>query len=367
MKRVLKYFVVMFVLVAFIQKPVFAQPTSEQVQSQKEQLQADKNELKKAQGNRFEVEQKIENLDNEIEEVMNQIAKNKNQILKVQEDIKANEKQYKQAEEDMKNEQDVFNKRVRAMYINGVAAYLQVLVEANGFSDFISRVEAVRSIMQLDKKITENIKEKQEQLNAAKQNLNKKNQELVSLNDENSKKLSKLKSDKSDQSKLIDEAQRQERLYASAVNESQAKLNETMKQIESIRNATPKYTPSRGAVSVSSNAVVAYASNFLGTPYLWGGTTPSGFDCSGFTQYVYRHFGISLGRTTYDQIKDGYAVSRDQLQPGDLVFYGKGGSPSHMGIYIGNGMYIHAPRTGDVIKISSYDRSDYITARRVMR
>ncbi|MBV4419305.1 C40 family peptidase [Clostridium tyrobutyricum] len=150
------------------------------------------------------------------------------------------------------------------------------------------------------------------------------------------------------------------------LDDSQAKLNETLKQIEAIRKATPKYTPSRGAVPVSSNAVVAYASNFLGTPYLWGGTTPAGFDCSGFTQYVYRHFGINLGRTTYNQIKDGYAVSRDELQPGDLVFYGQGGSPSHMGIYIGNGMYIHAPRTGDVVKISPYNRSDYITARRVM-
>jgi cell wall-associated NlpC family hydrolase len=367
MKRVLKYLVLMFILAAFIPKPVFAEPTSEQVQSQREELQADKNELKKAQDIRFQIEQKIENLDNSIEKIIEQIQTNKNQMLKVQEDIKVNEKQYKQAEEDLKNEQEVFNKRVRAMYINGVGAYLQVLVQAQGFSDFISRVEAVRSIMKLDKKITESIKLKQEQLNTTKQALNKKNQELVTLNAENNKKIDKLKLDKSDQSKLIEEAKRQERLYASAVNESQTKLNETMKQIETIRKATPKYTPSRGAVSVSSNAVVAYASNFLGTPYLWGGTTPAGFDCSGFTQYVYRHFGISLGRTTYDQINDGYAVSRDQLQSGDLVFYGKGGSPSHMGIYIGNGMYMHAPRTGDVIKISPYDRADYITARRVMR
>lgn len=100
---------------------------------------------------------------------------------------------------------------------------------------------------------------------------------------------------------------------------------------------------------------------------MWGGTTPEGFDCSGFTQYVYKHFGISIGRTTKDQIYDGVGVSRDQLQSGDLVFYGKNGIPSHMGIYLGNGMYIHAPRTGDVIKISPYGRADYITARRIIR
>lgn len=105
---------------------------------------------------------------------------------------------------------------------------------------------------------------------------------------------------------------------------------------------------------ISNDNVVAYASNFLGTPYLWGGTTPSVFDCSGFTQYVYRHFGISVGRTTYDQITDGVGVSRDQLQPGDLVFFGKNGNPTHMGMYVGNGAMIHAPHTGDVVKISPY-------------
>ena len=70
----------------------------------------------------------------------------------------------------------------------------------------------------------------------------------------------------------------------------------------------PKITPSRGNVSLPQNSVIAYAYNFLGTPYSWGGTSPStGFDCSGFTQYVYRHFGISIGRSTTDQINDGIA------------------------------------------------------------
>ena len=116
---------------------------------------------------------------------------------------------------------------------------------------------------------------------------------------------------------------------------------------------------------ISDNNVIAYATNFLGTPYLWGGTSPStGFDCSGFTQYVYAHFGIRIGRTTYDQIKDGVSVARSALQPGDLLFYGTNG-PTHMGMYVGNDTYIHAPRTGDVIKISSINRRDYITARRV--
>ncbi len=180
-----------------------------------------------------------------------------------------------------------------------------------------------------------------------------------------------------EQKTLIEEARQQERLLSAqeASQESEElRLAETALATEN----PPIERPSRGGAvkeetkevevppSASSNAVIAYASKFLGTPYLWGGTTPAGFDCSGFTQYVYRHFGVSLGRTTKNQIKDGVAVSRDKLQPGDLVFYGQNGIPSHMGIYIGNGKYIHAPQTGEVVKVSSYERKDYITARRVL-
>ncbi|MBU5484279.1 C40 family peptidase [Clostridium sp. MSJ-11] len=367
MRRALKYFMMMFIVIAVSNKPVLAAPTSDQIQTQREQLEADKSNLKKAQEKRFEIEQKIENLDVQIEDTMHEIDKNKKQMDKVQENIKVTEEELKQTEEELKNEKEIFSKRMRAIYINGTDGYLEILFESNGFSDFISRVENIKSIIELDKKIMENIKLKEVQLNNKKEELNKQNDKLLALNNENSKKLDKLKISKNEQDELIKEVERQEGLYASVVDESQSKLNETLRQIQQIRNSTPKYTPSRGAAPMSGNNVVAYASNFLGTPYSWGGTTPAGFDCSGFTQYVYKHFGISLGRTTYDQIKNGYGVSREELQPGDLVFYGKGGNPTHMGIYVGNGMYIHSPRTGDVVKISSYDRSDYITARRVMR
>lgn len=126
---------------------------------------------------------------------------------------------------------------------------------------------------------------------------------------------------------------------------------------------------SRGSASNSSsggNSLVNSAKKYLGTPYVWGGTSPDGFDCSGLMQYVYKQNGINIGRTTYDQIKEGRAVSRDQLQPGDLVFFGTSSDPHHVGMYIGDGQYLHAPRTGDVVKISSLSsRSDYLTARRM--
>lgn len=102
------------------------------------------------------------------------------------------------------------------------------------------------------------------------------------------------------------------------------------------------------------------ASNYLGVPYLWGGTTPAGFDCSGFVQYVCRENGISIPRVADDQLHGpGTYVTRNQLEPGDLVFFGSGDYASHVGMYVGDGMMIHAPSTGKVIQYTSIDSSYY--------
>jgi cell wall-associated NlpC family hydrolase len=100
---------------------------------------------------------------------------------------------------------------------------------------------------------------------------------------------------------------------------------------------------------------VALAYQFLGIPYVWGGATPAGFDCSGLTMYVYRQLGIKLGHYTGFQYYEGRRVSRDQLEPGDLVFFhaNSAGVPQHEGMYIGSGAFIHAPHTGDVVRVSS--------------
>ena len=127
-------------------------------------------------------------------------------------------------------------------------------------------------------------------------------------------------------------------------------------------------TASRGAIS-KGNEVVNYASKFLGKPYVYGATGPNAFDCSGLTQYVYNKFGISLSRTTYTQVEEGTKVKRSDLKAGDLVFFNTEGSISHVGIYIGDGEFIHAPRTGKPVMVSSlsdgYYSEKYATARRI--
>ena len=117
------------------------------------------------------------------------------------------------------------------------------------------------------------------------------------------------------------------------------------------------------------SAVVDSARKYLGTPYVWGGTSPSGFDCSGFVQYVLAENGKSVPRTTQEQFAGGQAVDKSNLQAGDLVFYNWqcGTDATHVGIYEGNGKMIHAPHSGDVVKevdFNSYGQNAYLGARR---
>jgi cell wall-associated NlpC family hydrolase len=123
---------------------------------------------------------------------------------------------------------------------------------------------------------------------------------------------------------------------------------------------------SHGGANPRVNQVVKLAKSYLGTPYVWGGSRPGGFDCSGLLQYTWARRGVHIPRTTYDQWRTGRAVGKGQLRPGDAVFFEAGSKgPGHVGMYIGNGRFIEAPHTGAVVRISKLaGRPDYVGARR---
>lgn len=130
-----------------------------------------------------------------------------------------------------------------------------------------------------------------------------------------------------------------------------------------------KNTNTYVASNPKGQALIDEAAKYLGTPYVWGGTSPSGFDCSGFMQYVCSKNGIRINRVADDQMKNGTPVSKSQLEPGDLVFFGSGSYANHVGMYVGDGMMIHSPSTGKSIMYTDittgYYESRYIGARRV--
>ncbi len=156
---------------------------------------------------------------------------------------------------------------------------------------------------------------------------------------------------------------RSENINRENANSSETQNNKT----ESTEKETPapSKTTSEGSSSSTGSAVVAYAKQFLGCKYVYGGMSPSGFDCSGFTSYVYKHFGYSLNRTSSGQRSNGVAVSKSNLQAGDILCFN-----GHVGLYIGGGSFIHAANPSKGVIISSLSESyyakNYITARRIL-
>jgi cell wall-associated NlpC family hydrolase len=127
----------------------------------------------------------------------------------------------------------------------------------------------------------------------------------------------------------------------------------------------PTTTPTVVPVSGGHPEAASIALKYLGIPYQWGGASPgTGFDCSGLVMYVFAQLGVQLPHFAAGQYGYGSPVSRDQLQPGDLVFFD---GLSHVGIYIGNGQMVHAPQTGDVVKITAISDfgNRYVGARRI--
>lgn len=155
--------------------------------------------------------------------------------------------------------------------------------------------------------------------------------------------------------------------YADEISEQT--LNPLEVWHDDLTQFTKNVVPTSALISETQvyEQVVSIAKQYLGIPYVWGGETPDGFDCSGLVQYVYGQLRINLSRTTYTQVGEGIDVSREGLKQGDLVFFKKGEDIHHVGIYIGNGQFIHAPQSGEVVKISNLsDRNDYYTARRII-
>jgi cell wall-associated NlpC family hydrolase len=163
-----------------------------------------------------------------------------------------------------------------------------------------------------------------------------------------------------------EERARQERLQ----REAEERLLAEQREAQAV-DAPPAPVPDPNGIAIAPPAVyvgvAGIAMQYLGIPYQWGGASPeTGFDCSGFVMYVYAQVGVSLPHHTVAQYGLGVPVSRDQLQPGDLVFFDGLG---HNGIYIGDGLFVHSPHTGDVVKISSiYDSwyaATWVGARRL--
>jgi cell wall-associated NlpC family hydrolase len=227
-----------------------------------------------------------------------------------------------------------------------------ILFQATSLQDMIDRIEAAQRISDHDSQVVGEVKNLGDQVAAREVSLEKiqtKQRELVgSIASEKSSIVQKIadrkayvKSVKNEIASLIAEQQRQAALAAQRARQIVATY--------------PAVTPVvvNGPPAPSSQvgtSVVQYAMQELGKPYVWGAAGPDAFDCSGLVTWAFAQVGINLPHYSFDQMNGGVAVSYNDLQPGDLVFFYGG---SHVGIYIGGGQFIHAPHTGTVVQVNS--------------
>jgi peptidoglycan DL-endopeptidase CwlO len=326
----------------------------------------------------------VQQLDASLERVIQAYDLATVKLNRVRADLKANQAQLRVAKQSLGRAQAALSARLVSLYTSdGQSDSLEVLLGASSLDDLVSRFNTANRISAQDTQVLAQVAHFDKEVKAREVRLKHATAEAAALVRERASERASIQGQLSARRALLSsirgqiahlqaqEAARQAELR----RELQARIAAQQQQAPAVAlSSTVAPGPSSsstGSVSVgpapppTHSSVVAIAEQYLGVPYRWGGASPSGFDCSGLVMYVFAQVGVSLPHSSYAQYGMGSPVSRDQLQPGDLVFFDGLG---HVGIYVGGGSFIHAPHTGDVVKISSmtgWYASTYVGARRV--
>lgn len=275
--------------------------------------------------------------------------------------------------------------RLVALYQGDDASVLEVMLGSTSLQDLLDRVDTISRVSDQDVRIIGEIRRYRHEIKVRERRLAQARAEQEQVVAERAARRRDIESQLAERRRLLSsikseierikaqEAERQKRLQAQAAQrlqeQQQQQQQEQQQQVSAPAGSTSSPAPDGASVSspppATNGGVVGIAMQYLGVPYVWGGASPSGFDCSGLIMYVYAQVGISLPHNAAMQYGYGSPVSRDQLAPGDLVFFDGLG---HNGIYIGGNQFIHAPHTGDVVKISSitgWYASTFVGARRL--
>lgn len=368
MNRIGKTLVTTVVISSLFVTPVLAAPSTTELENKK-----------------ASATEEAESLQEQLTELLTKIGKMEEKLIETGEKIIQAEEDLKEAEEKAEEQYDSMKLRIKYMYENGELSSLETLVSAEDFSDLVNKAEYIQSVHTYDRQKLEELEETEAEIKELKETLEseqKKQQEMQQEYEQEEENLNATLTEKKAEIADFDEqiaaaaeaaaqeaAQREEEEAAEQEdnggneNGQQAAADNGTSSDNSSGNASSGNGSSSGNNSSSGNgsssgnsssgntsvaqAIVNAAYSQLGVPYVYGGSTPGvAFDCSGLVQYCHSVAGISLPRTSYEQGGCGVAVT--DPQPGDIVCYG-----SHVGIYIGGGMMIHAPKPGDVVKVAS--------------
>ncbi len=297
-------------------------------------------------------------------------------LQKIEGDLRENRKQLTLARANLKVAQKSLAARLVTAYTSTQDnSTLSLLLGSTSFEDLLNRVETVNSTSSQDANIVQQVATSKAAIQRnrnALRNAHSEQQHVVAQKAAQRQHIeSQLAARRYLLSSIKGEIQR--------IKAAEAAQQRQLAAAAQSRLATAQTTPPVSGIGVGASTpegstiappnvhggVVGVAMRYLGVPYVWGGSTPRGFDCSGLVMYAFAAIGISLPHSSYAQFNMGTPVSIGQLQAGDLVFFS---GASHVGIYIGGGQFIHAPHTGDVVKISSlsgYYSSAWAGGRRI--
>jgi len=306
------------------------------------------------------------------------------QLGRIDADLQTNSRHLVVARTSLVAAQGHIAKRLRALYINGDSAgAVEVILGAKSLDDLLDRLDIAERVGGQDAQVLKDVRRFRTEVRTRRAQLRSDRSRQAQVVSDRAAQKSSIQGQLAERQRLVSSIQSEINRMEAAERARQAELaRQARARFEaataaraSARQQTLDVSsgpaidyPADGTTSDPSSSappappskyggVVGIAMQYLGTPYVWGGASPSGFDCSGFAMYVYAQIGISLPHNAAMQYSSvGVYVSKSDLQPGDLVFFDGLG---HMGIYIGGGQFIHAPHTGDVVKISSLSDSWY--------
>jgi peptidoglycan DL-endopeptidase CwlO len=324
----------------------------------------------------------IQALDVTLEQAVEAYNVANSRLVRIRSDLDLNTKRLAVAQANLRRSQKILSARLVALYTSGADdSTLGVLLGATSLDDFLSRVETVDTVSHQDTRIQREVVRFRTEVARRQIRLRRARAAAAHLVAQRAARKASIEQQLSERRQLVSsiraeiermkaaEARRQAELarQAQARALAQATAHVVAAPVApapaAAQPAAPAAAPAPAAPAAPSSGgsaaplppsrggVVGIAMRYLGTPYRWGGASPrTGFDCSGFVMYVFAQVGVSLPHSSYAQYGMGMPVGRSQLQPGDLVFFAGLG---HVGIYIGGNQFIHAPHTGDVVKISS--------------
>lgn len=364
----------------------------DEVQQEHKETQSKLNEINQSitaiEEKQKEVKAELGNLNEELVDTILTLELLEADLERKQEEIdeaQAEYDAYKKLEED---QYEAMKLRIQYLYEQGETSYMTMLLEAESISDFLNKADFVKDVYDYDDaKLTE-YQETKAKVAETKATLEEEQAELEEVQEaqeiykaELNTKIASAKTEVANFETELANAQAKAEEYQETIKEQTAliqKLQEEEAEKQRAANEVPEDdaaddsdtgddsdgddTPPAPSVDTSGTgaAIASYALQFVGNPYVYGGTSlTNGADCSGFTQAVHKHFGISIPRSSTAQSKSGKSVSLSAILPGDILYYG-----NHVGIYIGNGQIVHASTAKTGIKISSYTYRTPICARR---